>query len=352
MRTRVVRVVGVLLLAVVCLLGLSTCKPIVYYLAQVCKVHGKVTLAGSAGRTPIGSVEAFVGDYQYSELTNYYGDYELELAAGSWTINFLKDGYEPVSAEVTVSLEEPRVRLDVEMVRIAPPVDLTGYWEVYIIAGGQEFGPDVFYILQTGSELDCARGFTGSISGSTVTIEGSIEENPVVGTGTVSASGNEIISTMSGIPYVPGEVTMRMVRPPTLPFGRLDLEGTYLGEPISVHSDFGLGSVMQFDDEFNDDSTNFRVFYLDNRMEVQVWFSFDGEIPVGEPLTAPDQFGISLWWRDDDGLTLDDPEPADGGTLTLTRYDDSAVAGSFSTSFLGDGVIEGSFNVGWLPGVF
>ena len=55
-----------------------------------------------------------MGDHQQSELINYHGDYELELAAGSWTTSVRRDGQAPASAEVTVSAEEPRIRLDVE----------------------------------------------------------------------------------------------------------------------------------------------------------------------------------------------------------------------------------------------
>jgi len=88
-----------------------------YYLEQVCKVYGTVTVAGTDPATPLGSVEVFVGDYQYSELTNYYGDYEMEMAEGTWTINFRKEGYEPVTAEVTLGPENEnqRVQLDVSM---------------------------------------------------------------------------------------------------------------------------------------------------------------------------------------------------------------------------------------------
>jgi hypothetical protein len=107
---------------------LAGCKPIVYYLAQVCKVYGKVTVDGTDPAVPLGSVEVFVGDYQYSELTNYYGDYEMEMAEGTWTINFRKEGYETVTKEVTLPLEtgDRRVRLDVSMVLIPPA--LIGSW--------------------------------------------------------------------------------------------------------------------------------------------------------------------------------------------------------------------------------
>jgi hypothetical protein len=125
------------------LLGVASCKPIVYYLEQVYKVYGKVTVAGSNGETPIGSVEVFVGDYQYSEFTNYFGDYELELAQGTWTIKFVKEGYEPLSAEVTVGPDTPRVRLDMEMVPIPGAADGT---ISVLLTGAEEQEGKIFMI--------------------------------------------------------------------------------------------------------------------------------------------------------------------------------------------------------------
>jgi len=92
----------------------------------VYKVYGKVTVAGTNSPTPLCSVEVFMGDYQYSELTNYNGDYEMELPEGTWTINFCKDDYEPASAEVTVGPDNPRVEMNVVLEPIAQ--DIVGVW--------------------------------------------------------------------------------------------------------------------------------------------------------------------------------------------------------------------------------
>jgi hypothetical protein len=175
---KTVRVTLLLIITTVCQMSLVICTRLLYYLEQVHKVYGKVTMAGSTGETPIGSVEVCVGDYQYSELTNYYGDFELEMVEGIWTINFHKPGYESFSTKVTLSAEEPQVQLDVELVWIEPPapIDLTGFWDLTLdpdTAPGE--GPYVYYMAQTGTKLYTTPGeptfpFSGKIDGSAVTL--------------------------------------------------------------------------------------------------------------------------------------------------------------------------------------
>ncbi|MBW8004040.1 MAG: hypothetical protein FVQ80_18945, partial [Planctomycetes bacterium] len=100
------------LLLVVALIALTmllvTCKPMFFYLERIYKAYGNVTDASSGA--PLGSVEVFISTYQYSELTNALGDYELELPEGTWKLEFIKDGYEILSKEVTVDETIPRVR--------------------------------------------------------------------------------------------------------------------------------------------------------------------------------------------------------------------------------------------------
>lgn len=106
----------------------STCKPIPYYLARVCKAYGKVT--DSATGSPLESVEVSIGAYEYSELTNGLGDYELELADGTWTLQFEKEGYDPWSVDVTVnSVDAPRCRQDAVLVPVVIDLpDISGVW--------------------------------------------------------------------------------------------------------------------------------------------------------------------------------------------------------------------------------
>jgi hypothetical protein len=95
---KALRVLAALGLASISPVSLATCKPIAYYLGQVYKVYGRVTVDGTDPPQGLGSVEVFVGDYQYSKLTNYNGDYDMEMAAGTWTINFVTEGYKPLTA--------------------------------------------------------------------------------------------------------------------------------------------------------------------------------------------------------------------------------------------------------------
>jgi hypothetical protein len=124
------RFAGVLtVLAIVAIsMTTSTCKPIPYYLARVCKAYGKVT-DGATG-LPLESVEVSIGTYEYSELTNGLGDYELELADGTWTLQFEREGYETWSVDVTVnSVDTPKCRQDAVLVPVLPVLpDISGVW--------------------------------------------------------------------------------------------------------------------------------------------------------------------------------------------------------------------------------
>ncbi len=95
---------------------LVTCKPITSYLEKVDKAYGKVTEAGSG--VALESVEVIVGNYQYSELTNSLGDYEIELSDGKWTLTFVKSGYVTATQAVTVSPSNPRVKVDVALAKV------------------------------------------------------------------------------------------------------------------------------------------------------------------------------------------------------------------------------------------
>jgi hypothetical protein len=104
---KALRALATLLIAAISLTSLTTCKPITYYLAQVYKAYGKVTDAQTGD--PLESVEVSVKGYQYSELTNGLGDYELELPEGTWTLEFAKDGYDIADSDpFTVGPTNPR----------------------------------------------------------------------------------------------------------------------------------------------------------------------------------------------------------------------------------------------------
>ena len=111
-----VRFLSLLVLGALALATLTTCKPVAYYLGQVYKAYGKVVEDKTL--VPLESVEVFLHPYQYSVLTNGLGDYGIELSDGTWTLDFVKDGYVTQSKQVTVSAGSPRFHVpDVVLVR-------------------------------------------------------------------------------------------------------------------------------------------------------------------------------------------------------------------------------------------
>jgi hypothetical protein len=111
-------------------LSLVSCKPVAYYLERVYKAQGTVTDAGTG--TPLESVEVSLGSYQYSELSNGLGDYEMEMAEGTWTLVFTKDGYQPLTvSSVTVGPTKQRVKVDAALTPVAAPApEFVGQWAV------------------------------------------------------------------------------------------------------------------------------------------------------------------------------------------------------------------------------
>jgi hypothetical protein len=100
-------------------LTLVTCKPIDYYLQRVYKAYGKVTDAKTG--KPLESAEVFVKGYQYSELTNGLGDYEIELAEGTWTLEFAKEGYSTAESEpfqVGPTLQRKEVNATLSLIQV------------------------------------------------------------------------------------------------------------------------------------------------------------------------------------------------------------------------------------------
>ncbi len=106
-----------------------TCRQIPSYLMRACKVYGKVTDADTL--LPVEGAEVFVGTTfgtsEYSELTNGLGQYEVELAEGTWTLSFTREGYGPWSVDVTVDEKNAqRVEQNALLDPFIP--DIVGVW--------------------------------------------------------------------------------------------------------------------------------------------------------------------------------------------------------------------------------
>lgn len=336
---RKTRSIFLLITMVFIVLSLVTCTRLLYYLEQVCKVYGQVTVAGSDGESPIGSVEVFVGDYEYSELTNYFGDYEMEMAEGTWTINFYKEGYEPFSTEVTISAEEPRVRVDAELVWIAPPapIDLNGYWDWFFTPDcteeepecePEELGPVLLGIQQTDSILVTdLEDFEGNISGSIVTL--SSQDLGIELTGDVTGSEDEIMITGSFTGEILGGSGAFRIVPTAATFGTLFAEGTVDGVDISIDTEFALGS--------GGEETEIRYVYnfplTADWFSGHVWLQTVNELSTGfyrvNEREAREDDDISVRLYPSGGGELFAVENESLAQVTITNYDSNGIAGTF-----------------------
>jgi len=212
-----------------------------------------------------------------------------------------------------------------------PPelIDLTGYWDLYWgLEGAPEIGPELFYICQTGSVLECSYGFNGTISGSDITLEAWVEmEEPglfhVIMTGTVS--GGEITGVISG-DLGPG--TFYFVDS-TMPFGRFDFEGTVEGSPISLHTDYAIGM---------DNGENIFYGLSFDLMIGPIWGNihiFTEDLGVGHYTTEDMEF--NLW----DGITS---QTAWDGFMEITEFTDKRMTGNLHLNFY-DGELNITFEL-------
>ena len=207
---------------------------------------------------------------------------------------------------------------------LQPSLDLTGYWDMYLSILGMpaEMGPELFGILQTGSELDCSKGMFGTIVGSAVTLESLYGPDHMVMTGT--ATEDEIIAPFTDMPPF-GSGTLRFVRTPQ-EFGRMDLEGTCQGVPVSVHSDFGFATRTE------------TMTHHSNRIELNMPpFNRALDLVCLEPSTdsplevvsdypiEPGKIQVSLGWEPGNRATT--------GSVTFSRYDADGMAGEFTLEF-------------------
>jgi hypothetical protein len=227
--------------------------------------------------------------------------------------------------------------VDVEPGEEPEPIDLTGYWDLsWMPEVGPAIEPILFYIEQTGSTLNCSQGFTGSIEDSSVILDAWLEMEEEYGyillEGTVS--DGEISGTVTGDF---GDGTFRMVES-TMPFGRLDLEGTVDGVPVSVHTDYALGhggeTETSYIHTFSIDMGSF-IGYLwlrSDKASVGTYF-----VSENDP-QEPDQIEVSLW----DGYS---DHMATGGEVVIDQYDAAGMVGSFDLSFSGGSSISGTFDL-------
>jgi len=211
-------------------------------------------------------------------------------------------------------------------------INLTDYWDwSWTLPDGSKFEPIPFYIYQTDSTLNCSWGFSGSIDGSSVTLGGwgPEEEGYLTLEGTVL--GEEISGTITSNS---GEGTFSMVKS-TIPFGRLDVEGKVQDVPVSVHTDYAFGCMVE--------ENFFQLEFFEHESVIFLWVRVEGVLGVDVYEMPEDQWGFTVEWRPPGGPELGEIDIGDPQTLTITRFEENGgIAGSFDTI---SGALTGSFDV-------
>ena len=240
----------------------------------------------------------------------------------------------------------------------AQQVDLTGYWDDTSTWADGSVERSIVCMLQTGSTVNLPNGVTLTLEGLTFSEELWVPdfERFITVEGTISEDGSEINGTQSGFPFGGGSATFHMVRS-TFSFGRLDLEGSCAGQPVSLHTDYGYARRSATTSTYSHEiSLSWGSFWGNLHLTSNGALSV-GIYPVTDEWPEPaGKIRASIW----DGASVEEHE-ASGGSIELSRYDDLGMAGNFSLNF-DEGTLTGSFDVtfsansgyitvtGWLSG--
>ena len=239
---------------------------------------------------------------------------------------------------------------------VPPPFDLTGYWDDTTTWTDGSVTHDIMCLLQTGSTLNFPNGVSIALDGLNFSAQVWIEDFEcfITVAGTISEDGSEINGTQSGFPFGGGSATFHMVRS-TASFGRLDLEGTCGGAPVSLHTDYGYARRSE------------TISTYTHNMSLH-WDTFWGELRlVHTGQLSPGSYPVTNDFPEEPGqiravVSYGGTErTANEGYVSITRYDSSGMAGDFSLDFP-EGNLSGSFDVtfgvstgyvsmaGWLSG--
>ena len=217
-------------------------------------------------------------------------------------------------------------------------IDLTGYWMIYLTpAGGTETGPSPVYLSQNGATVDGA-AITGSVSGSSFALS-----TTVSGLFTIqflgSLTGNTGTGTMTITGVISGSGTFRIVG--FTPTGTMTADGTLQTVAIAMDTTAAVGARVYTDPGLLAlDRVEITAAYGSKDLEIAI---SAGSLTTGT-LAVPGTVTATATYRDD---TNNIELTADGGTITVTRYDGNGFAGSFALTFPGAGTLTGTFDVSW-----
>lgn len=216
-----------------------------------------------------------------------------------------------------------------------PAFDLTGYWQLFLTpSGAAEVGPLPFHLTQTGATFDGV-DLSGSMSGTslTLTADGGTFTISLAGTAS-SANAAQGNVTLAG--SVSGSGTFRLER--YQPTGTANVSGTLGGIALNLSSTTATG-IRKYSNVGLSTMTAVTVALIDRDFDIQIDLSPTG-LTVGT-LTLPTNITAEVLCRNDTAIVS---ATVTSGTVTITSYSTSGIAGSYSLT-TAEGTITGAFDV-------
>jgi hypothetical protein len=205
-------------------------------------------------------------------------------------------------------------------------VDLTGHWALFDIFEGEEGGPGLVYILQTGTDLDSNVGgmdFTGTTDGSAVTFWWDEDGEHFELAATIGSDGI-IRGDIS-----PGGGSLR-IEPFQPSYGTLDMSGY-----LNFHSDLALGNGGG-----------------QVSAELRFWVEahpFSHEILFTDNRLGPDTYEIGPAHTSAIVFVGDEELDAQSGFLILDEFGPDGTSGSFRIAYENGDFLEGTFDLDLPP---
>jgi hypothetical protein len=133
--------------------------------------------------------------------------------------------------------------------------------------------------------------------------------------------------------------TFRLVR--FTPLGTMTASGTLDNVDVEMSTDSAIGSRNYTDEGLTVlERVEITAAYGSEHLAI----TFDASGLVVGVLGVPGAVTATVSYRDDvNDIELD----ADGGTMTVTAFDDDGFSGSFSLTLPGGGTLTGTFDVVW-----
>lgn len=218
----------------------------------------------------------------------------------------------------------------------APAYDLSGHWLLSLTPAGSTtpVGPLAVCLAQTGAAFDGV-DVTGSMSGGSFTLQADGGAFQLTLSGTAaSADAASGTATFSGA--IQGSGTFQLTR--FDPAGTMDATGSLDGHPITATSGTAVG-IRTYSDAALTALTEVTVAIVAEDIDLELTFD-PAALAVGT-LAVPSPLAVEVLLRSD-GVILS--ATASGGSVDVTRYDGSGIAGTYSV-VTSVGTITGAFDV-------